>query len=61
MRASISETSTILFALRYLQSNYNESGIEESEHFQSDKGSIPLTIDEIDGLCETINTQEVIL
>lgn len=51
-----SEISTILFALRYLQSNYSDSGIEDSEHFKDDVSA--LTEDEIDQLCETLNTEE---
>ena len=50
------ELATILIALRYLQSNYDDSFIGESVHFEGDVGS-PLTEGEIDQLCETLNTK----
>jgi len=54
------ELATILFALRYLQDNYKSSGIGESVHFEGEDYA-PLTPDQIDELCETINTKTVTL
>ena len=52
--------ATTLFALRYLQENYETSGIESSEHFKGESFT-PLSPVEIDRLCELINTRDVIM
>jgi len=57
--ASSSEIATILFALRFLQANYKDSGIENAEHFKEDYNAC--TENEIDDLCILINTSTVIL
>ena len=56
--------ATILFALRYLVANLDESGYETSEHVQdvqSRNGSSPLTEDEIGRVADLINTKTVVL
>jgi len=58
--ATPAETATVLFALRFLQSNYDDSGIEDSVHFQGEPWK-PCTENEIDHLCELINQNSVIL
>lgn len=52
--------ATILFALRYLQENYSSSKIENSDHFNGEPFEPP-TIEQIDRLCELINTKPVII
>lgn len=53
------ELATVLFALRFMQANYDELEsdgiIEDSEHF---KECDPLTGQEIDALCEQLNTDQ---
>lgn len=48
------EVATILAALRYWQSNFNEKQLADiyADHFQSEE---PLDPEEIDNLCEIIN------
>jgi hypothetical protein len=56
--------ATILFALRYLQAHYEESGYTESEHIKELKRhreTSPLSETEIGRLCELINTQTVLI
>jgi len=56
--------ATVLFALRYLVANLDESGYETSEHVQdvhARNGSSPLTEDEIGRLADLINTKTVVL
>lgn len=52
--------ATTLFALRFLQRNYDASGITGSDHFAGESFS-PLSVKEIDRLCELINTSDVLL
>lgn len=60
LQATPSQTATILFALRFLQSNYDDSGIEDSMHFK-DQNFKPCTETEIDTLCELINLSSVVI
>jgi hypothetical protein len=53
-KAQPKEHATVLFALRYLQSNYEDSGIRESPHFDGEN-YMPCTPNEIDDLCDGIN------
>jgi len=54
------ELATVLFALRHLQRSYRDSGIEHSMQFEGEDYK-PLTPDQIDDLCETLNTKTVVL
>jgi hypothetical protein len=55
------ELATILFALRYLQENYDSAGMSDSEHFKDGEENDPCTMTEIDDLCERLNTRNLIL
>jgi hypothetical protein len=50
------ELAMILFALRYVQDNYDDLAVHilSAEHFEELK---PLKADEIDTLCQSLNTE----
>lgn len=52
-----SELATVLFALRFLQANYDDSHITESVHFEEEDFN-PLSVPEIDALVEKLNTED---
>jgi hypothetical protein len=53
-----SELATILSALRYFQANLDDGKEACEDHF---KDAPALTYDEIDALCESLNTDNTIL
>jgi hypothetical protein len=56
--------ATILFALRYLQGNYEDSGYADSEHVkdvQATQDCTPLSKEEIGQLAELLNTRTVLI
>lgn len=52
------QIATVLFSLRYLEQTYDSSGYLHSEHLLDLK---PLTIKEIDQLCQDINLNKISL